>query len=54
MESLFDLSGCELVGVASVLAIFMSQNLTVDEMSTLGNFFQALGTNLDTIAASKE
>lgn len=54
MGSLFDLSGCELVGVASILAIFISQNLTANEMATLGNFFEALGTNLDTIASSKE
>lgn len=54
MGTLFDLSGCELVGLASVLAIFISQDLTVNEIATLGNFFEALGTNLDTIAASKE
>lgn len=54
MGGLFDLSGCELVSLASILAILISQDLSVDEMSTLGNFFQALGTNLDTIAASKE
>ncbi len=54
MGGLFDLSGCELVGVAGVLAILISQDLSVDEIATLGNFFEALGTNLDTIAASKE
>ncbi|MFR0823111.1 MAG: hypothetical protein ACLU84_08320 [Clostridia bacterium] len=53
MFSLNDLSGCELVTLSSILAIFLAQGLTPDEIDTLGNFFSALGSNLSTIATSE-
>lgn len=53
MSSLSDLSGCELVGLASIVAISISQNLSPDEIDTLGNFFSALGANLSTIATAE-
>ena len=47
-----DLSGCELVSLASIIAIFLSQGLSPEEIDTLGNFFSAVGSNLSTIATS--
>lgn len=47
------LNGYELVSLAAILAIYISQGLTADETDTLGNFFSALGSNLSTIATSK-
>lgn len=48
-----NLSGSELVALASILAINISTGLTPDEIDTLGNFFSSLGANLSTIAADK-
>lgn len=53
MCNLNDLSGCELVTLASIIAIYISQGLSPDEIDTLGNFFSALGSNLSTIATSE-
>lgn len=52
-SSLSDLSGCELVAIAGLLAVSISKNLSADETNTLGNFFSALGSNLSTIADTK-
>ena len=49
-----NLSGSELVALASILAINISTGLTPEEIDTLGNFFSALGANLSTIATSKQ
>lgn len=49
-----NLSSCELVTLASILAISIAQELDVDDINVLGNFLTALGANLLTIAASKE
>ena len=49
-----NLSGSELVALASIIAINMSSDLGPDEIDTLGNFFSALGANLSTIAAAKD
>ena len=46
-----NLSGCELVALASIIAIKISEGLSVDEINTLGNFFSALGDNLNTLAS---
>lgn len=46
-------NGCELVGLASIIAISISQNSSPEELDTLGNFFSALGSNLSTIATAK-
>lgn len=46
------LSGCELVGLASILSIYISQGLNTDEIEILGNFFSALGENLSTISSA--
>lgn len=47
-----NLNGCELVSFAAILAVYISQGLTPDEIDTLGNFFSALGSNLSTIATA--
>ena len=52
MDCLNNLSGCELVSIAAILAVSISQNLSPDETDTLGNFFSALGSNLSTIAVA--
>ena len=52
MGCLNDLSGAELVLLASIIAISISQNLSNDEIDNLGNFFSALGSNLSTIATA--
>lgn len=52
MCSFKDLSGCELVAFARIIAVFLSQGLSPDEIDTLGNFFSAIGSNLSTIATS--
>lgn len=46
------LSGCELVALAGLLSVVISNNLSNDEIDTLGNFFSALGSNLSTIATA--
>lgn len=48
-----NLSGCELVTLASIISIYISNDLTPNEIDTLGNFFSALGANLSTIAGTK-
>ena len=52
MDCLNNLSGCELVSIAAILAVSISQNLSPDETDTLGNFFSALVSNLSTIAVA--
>ena len=51
--SLNNCSGPSLVGLASSLAIFISESLSNDEISTLAAFFSALGDNLAIIANQK-
>ena len=48
-----NLSGCELVSLASIIAIYISNGLSPNEIDTLGNFFSALGSNLSTIASAE-
>ena len=53
MYNLNNLSGTELVALASIISIFISQNFSPEEVDTLGNFFSALGSNLSTIATAE-
>ena len=46
-------SGFDLIGLSSSLAIFISKNANVDDISLLGAFFSTLGDNLSLIAAYK-
>ena len=44
--NLSNLSGSNLIGLASSMAILISQDLTTDEIGLLSAFFTALGDNL--------
>ena len=46
-------SGSELILLASSLAIGISENLSVNEVSTLSDFFNALSDNLAIIATQR-
>ncbi len=47
-----NLSSCELIALASIFAIMISQGLTSSEIATLASFFSALGDNLGIIASA--
>ncbi len=54
LHDLFNnLSSCEWIALASSLSVILSQGLTSNEVSTLANFFSALGDNLGIIASGK-
>ncbi|HBA03389.1 hypothetical protein [Clostridium sp. UBA7791] len=46
----YNLNPEELVVAAAVLSLYIAKNRTSDEINLLGNLFQAIGTNLSTIA----
>lgn len=48
-----DLSSCNLIGLASSLAISISENLTSDDAAILAAFFTAFADNLAIIATTK-
>ena len=48
-----NLSSCNLVGLSSSLAIFLGENLSLDEISILSAFLVSLGDNLALIATKK-
>ena len=50
--NLSNLSGSNLIALASSLAILISQDLTSDEIGLLAAFFSALGDNLALLIAS--
>ena len=50
--NLSNLSGSNLIGLASSLSILISQDLTTDEIGLLAAFFTALGYNLALSIAS--
>ena len=50
--NLSNLSGSNLIGLASSLAILISQDLTTDEIGLLAACFTALGDNLALLIAS--
>lgn len=49
--NLDNLSGSELVLLASFFAIYISQGLTSEQIGTLGDFFSALGDNLSLLSS---
>lgn len=53
MFSFNHLSGSELVTLANVLSIILSENKLPSEIDVMGNFFSSLGSNLSTIATAK-
>ena len=48
-----NLSSCELIGLASSLAIAIGENLSADGVASLAAFTTALGDNLAIIATQK-
>lgn len=52
MFDLNNLSGCEIITLANIIAIGISQNLTSDELAILGGFFTIIGDSLSTLAAT--
>lgn len=48
-----DLSSCNLIGLASSLAIAVGEDLTSDDASILSAFFNAFADNLAIIATKK-
>ena len=54
MDFLTQLSGCELVTLASILSITLSEPLNTDELNILADFVTTLGDNLATIASARE
>ena len=48
-----DLSSCNLIGLASSLAITVGENLSSDETAILAAFFTAFADNLAIIATTK-
>ena len=50
MFDLNNLNGCEIVTLANIIAITISQNLSSDELAILGGFFTIIGDNLSTIS----
>ena len=45
-----NLSGRELVALASIVSIYIADGLSSEQISTLGDFFSALGDNLSLLA----
>ena len=52
MFDLNNLNGCEIITLANIIAIGISQNLTSDELAILGGFFTIIGDSLSTLAAA--
>ncbi len=47
----YDFEGNEIILYAAIASIIISQNLSVNELNLIGNFFQAIGQNLEVLAA---
>lgn len=54
MDCLNNMNGCELITLANMIAISLSQNLSSSEIARLGSFFTVLGDNLSTISLTCE
>ena len=50
MFDLNNLSGCEIVALANIIAVTISQNLTSEETALLAGFFTIIGDSLATIS----
>lgn len=50
MSCLRELSGCELVTLANIIAIWLSQSFTSDELVSLSGFFTIIGDSLATLS----
>lgn len=48
-----NLSGCNLIGVSSSLAITLGQNMTADELGTIAAFLTSLADNFAILSIQK-
>lgn len=51
-DLLSNVSATELIAIAGIFAVMISQGLNQDEIATLASFFSALGDNLGIIASN--
>ena len=54
MSCLNNLSGCELVTLANIIAVSLSQNLDSDETAILGSFFTIIGDSLAALSLASD
>lgn len=52
MGCLNDLSPCELVTLANIISVSISQNLSSDDLASLAGFFTVLGDSLAVLSVS--
>ena len=50
MSCLNNLNGCELVTLANIIAVSLSQGLTSEEVALLGGLFTVIGDSLSAIS----
>lgn len=53
MSNFSNLSGCELVALANLIAVSISQNTSSNELAILATLFTAIGDNLAIVALNK-
>ena len=51
--NLNNLSGCNIIGLASSISILLGENLTAEELAILAAFVVTLGDNLAILATTK-
>lgn len=54
MALLFQLGANQLGALSAILAILWAEELDLDELNSLGNFFEALGSVMLAIAAQRQ
>lgn len=54
MFDLNNLNGCEIVTLANIIAITISQGLTSDELATYAGFFTIIGDSLATLSINSQ
>lgn len=52
MFNLNNLNGCEIIALANIISISISQNLSAEELAILSGFFTIIGDSLATLAIS--
>lgn len=53
-DFLFSFSGNEFAVIASIAGFVISQNLAIDEINSLGNFFELIGQMMLSIASQEQ
>lgn len=54
MFDLNNLNGCEIVTLANIIAITISQGLTSDELAAYAGFFTIIGDSLATLSINSQ